>query len=119
VFFLFLVVFLIVGGALTVVTVQNLSTPVQLILFGWQTPVIPVGLLVFLAFLLGALLLYLVAFLAARHDRREIKQLRQRVKELEHEKQQVAYNVPPINMMQPQPGPPIMRMPGMSGPLPN
>jgi uncharacterized integral membrane protein len=88
VFYLILVLFVIVGSALTVITVQNLATSVQLTLFGLKTPGIPPGLLIFLSFLSGALLLYLIAIVSARHDQRRLKKLRQRVKELEQEKQQ-------------------------------
>src|SRR5689334_11540022 len=55
VFYLILVLFVIMGSALTILTVQNLSTSVQLTLFGLKTPGIPPGLLIFLSFLLGAL----------------------------------------------------------------
>jgi uncharacterized integral membrane protein len=137
VFYLILVLFVIVGSALTILTVQNLANSVQLTLFGLKTPAIPAGLLIFLAFLGGALLLYLVAIVSARHDQRRIKKLRQRVKELEQEKQQamaqppqIAINMsppnmqPPMNMQQPSMNmppnmQPPMNMPPMNMPPPN
>jgi uncharacterized integral membrane protein len=128
VFYLILVLFVIVGSALTVLTVQNLATSVPLTLFGLKTPGIPPGLLIFLAFLSGALLLYLVALVSARHDQRRIKKLRQRVKELEQEKLQakaqqppMAMNMqPPMNMppsMQPPMQPPMNMPPNMQPPM--
>lgn len=129
-FYLILVLFVIVGSALTILTVQNLSTSVQLMLFGLKTPGIPPGLLIFLSFLLGALLLYLVAIFSARHDRRRIRKLRQRVRELEQEKMQanlqqpppqMAMNMPqsPANMSPPMNMPPANMPPPMNMPPPN
>jgi uncharacterized integral membrane protein len=83
-FFVILILFLLFGSALTIVTIQNLAGPyLHVAFFIWQTPPLPVGLIVLLAFLLGALLLYLVSVLSAWRDRREIKRLRKRVGELE------------------------------------
>ena len=124
----FLVSFVLVGGILTVLTVQNLANSVQLVLFGWQTPGIPPGLLIFLSFLLGALLLYLVAVIAARHDRQRIKKLREQVSGLEQEMTRLQQQHQQIvaqlqlqqqNMMPPQSRSLIMKMPRMSGPLQN
>jgi uncharacterized integral membrane protein len=90
-FYLVLLLFLVLGGIFTVITVQNLITPVHLILFGWQAPEIPLGLLVLAALLLGALLLFVVAFLSARSDKHELKELHARIQELERR----AANMPP------------------------
>ncbi len=131
-FYLILVLFVIVGSFLTILTVQNLTISVQLTLFSLKTPGIPSGLLIFLSFLLGALLLYLVALFSARHDQRRLRKLRQRVKELEQEKmqarssqplqnQQPPMNMPSGNLPPPMNMPPAMNMPppGMNMPPPN
>ena len=82
-FFILLIVFLLIGGFLTFVAVQNMTTPVHITLFGWQSPTMALGLWVIAAFLLGAILLYLVAVISATGDRRELKKLREQVKTLE------------------------------------
>lgn len=112
-----LLLFVLAGGIFAVITVENLTTSVHLILFGWQTPELPVGLLVVSAFLLGALLLYIVSFLSAWSDKRELNELRKRVSELEQQQamQQRPVSVPPSM-------PPIhsntstLQMPGMFTP---
>jgi uncharacterized integral membrane protein len=81
--YLVLLICLLVGSALTIVALQNLSTEVQFMLFIWSTPRIPLGLPVLVAFLLGALVLYIVSLLSAVQDRREVRRLRRRVSELE------------------------------------
>ncbi len=81
--YLVLLICLLVGSALTIVALQNLSTEVQFMLFTWSTPRIPLGLPVLVAFLLGALVLYIVSLLSAVQDRREVRRLRRRVSELE------------------------------------
>ena len=111
--YLILVLLLLVGGALTWITIHNLSSQQAFDVFIWQIPALPVGLLVLLAFLLGALLLYIVSILSALDDYYEMRQLRKRVAALE---QQIAANV-----QQPPPpttSGPTIPMPGMpSGPL--
>lgn len=115
-FYLILLLFLLAGGIFTVITVQNLMTPVRLILFGWQTPVMPVGLLVFSAFLLGALLLFLVAFLSAWSDKRELKELHARIRELEQQQlmQQSAATISPMPPLRTNSS--TLQMPGMFTP---
>jgi len=81
--YLILMICLLVGSALTIVALQNLSTEVQFMLFTWSTPRIPLGILVLVAFLLGALVLYIVSLLSAVQDRREVRRLQRRVTELE------------------------------------
>ena len=81
--YVILVLFLLVGGALAFIMIQNLMTSVHVVLFIWQIPSISVGLLIFSAFLLGALLLYFVSVLSAWKERRELGTLRKRVTELE------------------------------------
>jgi uncharacterized integral membrane protein len=81
--YLVLFICLLVGSALTIVALQNLSTEVQFMLFIWSTPPIQLGILVLVAFLLGALVLYIVSILSAVQDRRELRRLRRRIMELE------------------------------------
>ena len=76
----------LVGGPLVVLVVENgamLMTEVPLTIFGWHEPQVPLGLILLLSGLLGALLLYLVAVFSAWQDRRALAQLRRRVMELE------------------------------------
>lgn len=121
-FYLILVLFVIVGSVLTILTVQNLTVSVQLTLFSLKTPGIPSGLLIFLSFLLGALLLYLVALFSARHDQRRLRKLRQRVRELEQEKMQARSSQPlpnqppPMNMPSGNLQPPMNMPPGNMSP---
>jgi uncharacterized integral membrane protein len=112
VLYLILVLLLLVGGTVTWITIHNLTSQQALEVFIWQTPPLPVGLLILLAFLLGALLLYIVSILSALGDYYEMRQLRKRVAALE---QQIAANVeqPPSATSGP-----TIPMPGMpSGPL--
>jgi uncharacterized integral membrane protein len=125
VIFLTLVVFLLVGGVLTLITLQNLNTLTHLNLYFWQTPEFPVGLLLIGAMLLGAVLVYLIAFLAAAEERRELQRLRRRVVDAEAQvqKDQIAFlptgvhqnSQPAITQMSPTGS--LLKMPGMSGPL--
>ena len=109
--YLILLIFVLVGGSLTLLMLQN-STPVQFALFAWQSPAMPLGVLLLAAFLLGALLLYAVAVASAWQDRRELKQLRTKIAELEQVQVSrtggAGQAVPPIAQIP---------MPGMSGPL--
>lgn len=81
--YVILVLFLLVGGVLAFIVIQNLMTSVHVVMFIWQIPSISVGLLLLSAFLLGALLLYVVSALSAWNEGRELKALRKRVTELE------------------------------------
>jgi uncharacterized integral membrane protein len=115
--FLILLLFILAGGIFAVITVENLSTSVHLILFGWQTPELPVGLLILAAFLLGALLLYVVSFLSAWGDKSELRELHKRMSELEQ--QQTMQQRPPV--AQPPMSPmhtntSTLQMPGMFTP---
>lgn len=110
-FFLILILLLLIGSALTIITVQNMMTPyVHLDVFSWQSPSLPLGLVVLFAFLLGALLLYIVSALSAWRDRRELTHLRRRVSELE-QRLTTLQNVPPM--------PPMVQMPEMPVPPQN
>jgi uncharacterized integral membrane protein len=114
-FYLILLVFLLVGGILAVITIGNLFTMVHLVLFMWQAPAIPLGLLLLLFFLLGALLLYLVSFLSARSDKREMKALRQRIAQMERQmKEREQANR--AGTMPLTPGASLLQMPGMFNP---
>lgn len=76
----------LVGGPLVVLVGENGATlliEVPLTLFGWHAPQVPLGLILLLSGLLGALALYLVAVCSAWRDRRSLAQLRRRVVELE------------------------------------
>ncbi len=84
--FVVLIIFALVGGALAVLAYENFATltiEVHLALFGWHAPALPLGVLLLLACLLGALPLYIVTVLSALRDRRQLAKLRRRVAELE------------------------------------
>jgi len=109
--YIILLIFVLVGGSLTLLMLQN-SAPAHFSLFGWQSLEMPLGVLLLSAFLLGALLLYAVAIASAWQDRCEVKQLRTRIAELEQ-----AQMRRPSGPMQPVPPTTPLPMPGMSGPL--
>lgn len=109
--YIILLIFVLVGGSLTLLMLQN-STPVHFSLFGWQLPEMPFGLLMLAAFLLGAILLYAVAVASAWQDRREVRQLRARIAELEQAEMRR-----PSGPIQAVPPTAPLPMPGMSGPL--
>lgn len=93
--YLILVLLFLGGGALTIIAIQNFTTQqAHVALLIWQTPELPIGLIVVLAFLLGAILLYLVSALAAWSDKRELRRLRRRVAELEQAPVPPAYVAP-------------------------
>ena len=81
--YLVLIIFVLVGSALAVLMWQNVSHEVTLTLFMGQIPHVPLGLLIVITFLLGAVLLYVTSALSALRDKREMTRLRKRVKELE------------------------------------
>lgn len=125
-FFLILLLFLLIGGVLTLITLQNLNTLIHLNLYFWKTPQFPVGFLLIGGVLLGAVLLYLVALSSAARERRELKRLRLRVVELEQKQQSQAemgtndamtyisqQTTAPVLPIAPQ-----MKLPGATGPLP-
>ena len=110
-FYIILFIFALAGSALVVLTIENLTTQVQIALFTWQSPNLPLGLVVLIAFILGALLLYIVSALSALRDRSEKRRLRKRVNELE---QQLAAATPPQPPAQAQA--PVVPMPGLGTP---
>lgn len=81
-----LIIFVLAGGALAVLAYENVATiaiEVHLRVFGWYAPALPLGVVLLLACLLGAALLYIVTVLSAWRDRRQLAKLRRRVAELE------------------------------------
>src|ERR1700730_12009653 len=103
--FIVFVLFALVGSFLTVLAIQNLATSVHITLFVWQSPGLPVGVLLVGAFLLGAVLLYLVSALSAMRERRELKGLRKRVAEMEKEKEKATVVQAPSMPSMPMPMP--------------
>ena len=95
-FFLALFLFTLIACALIIVVVQNLATQVHLFLFAWQLPTLPVGLILLGAFILGALLLYIISALFALRDLREKRQLRKRVEVLEQQLREQAVPITPV-----------------------
>ena len=110
-FYVVLFIFALAGSALVVLTIENLTTQVQFAVFAWQSPNLPLGLVVLIAFILGALLLYIVSALSALRDRSEKRRLRKRVNELE---QQVTTMTPLQPVVQTQL--PVVPMPGVGVP---
>ena len=105
----------IIGSVLVALTVENLTTQVQFAVFTWQSPNLPLGLVVLAAFILGAFLLYIVSALSALRDRSEKRRLRKRVNELEQQLAAMAHvHAPQPVMIQPQV--PFVPMPGLEMP---
>lgn len=131
--YIVIILFLIFSGVLAVAAFENFTTPAQISLFGWQSPELPLGLLLLLVFVLGAVLLYLVSAASAWQDWREMRRLRERIAELEGvvagytavqppqglqgpQVVQEAQVTPEVQNVQPLPSlppPPIVPMPGM------
>ena len=110
-FYILLLIILLAGGAVTLLTFQN-PVEVQLSLFGWQAPSLPLGILLLAAFILGAVSLYIVAAITAIHDARELERLRQQITELE----QAQAPTGPLAGSPPT-TPPIVPLPGITAPL--
>ena len=93
-----LIIFVLVGGVLAALAFENFATltmEVHVKVFGWHAPAVPLGVLVLLAFLSGALLLYIVTVLSAWKDRRQLTRLRRCVEELEQARTQAnTYSYP-------------------------
>ncbi len=103
-----LIIFALAGGLLAVLAYENVATlalEVHLRVFGWHAPALPLGVVLLLACLLGAALLYIVTVLSAWRDRLQLAQLRRRVAELE----QAQMNVYPQQYSPPV----IIPMPGI------
>ncbi|GAC1405235.1 MAG: hypothetical protein NVSMB49_24440 [Ktedonobacteraceae bacterium] len=100
-FYVILIIFALAGSTLVVLTIENLTTQVQFMVFTWQSPNLPLGLVVLIAFITGALLLYIISALSALRDGSEKRRLRKRVTDLER---QLAAVIPsaPQPIVQPQ-----------------
>ena len=103
--YIVLIFFALVCAGMVVLAFANLQSEVQLSLIAWQ-PQVSVGLLLLLAFALGAVVLYLLSAASAWQDRRELKRLRLRTAELEQAAKNVSAGPPPGAA-------PIVPMPGM------
>lgn len=116
-----ILLFVLVIAGLTALTFENFQSDVALSLFSWHTPPLPVGLLLMLAFCLGALVLYGVAAAWAWQDTRELKRLRLRVAELEKGAISTTINVAasPIEGQGLLTGSAVVPMPGMNRPPPD
>jgi uncharacterized integral membrane protein len=124
-FLIFLLFFLLCGG-LVVLTVFNFATQVHLTVASWQSPDLPIGFWMILAFVLGAILFYLFTLASARSDRREMKRLQKQVSALEQEKAAASVAAAPVQNAAPasmsanvstssaHPTGPLMPMPGTS-----
>jgi uncharacterized integral membrane protein len=91
-FILIVLLFLLICGGMAALTILNFSTQVHIVLLSWQSPDLPIGMWILIAFFLGALLLYLVSVVSAWSDQREIKKLRKHILALQ---QQLAVATPP------------------------
>lgn len=124
--YIVIILFLLFSGVLAVVAFENFTTQVQIALFAWQSPNLPLGLLFLLVFVLGAVLLYLVSAASAWQDWREMRRLRRRIEALEsvinqHSIVQTPQGVPEVQAqgtpevqgMEPMQPPPIVPIPGM------
>lgn len=95
------------GGLITVLVIENFSTlmlGVHLTLFAWHTPTMPLGILLLLSCVLGALLLYIVTVVSAWRERRELHRLRRRVAELEQAQMNMPARRLPSSVIVPMPG---------------
>lgn len=106
---LFLILFIVVALVMVVQNPATLLSSIHLTFFSWHLPGIPVFLLCLLGAFLGGLLLYVVSSLAARHDAREIAELRARVEELEKAQKRT-----PSSLLSANFAPPVVPIPGFS-----
>ena len=104
-----IILFALVSTGLLVLAIQNFLTDVSLSVIIWQVPHTSLGLLLLLAFVLGAVVLYIVSAASAWQDTRELKRLRLRVAQLEQEAANATTS--------PLPGAAsVVPMPGMTAP---
>lgn len=102
-----LIIFALVVSVLVVLAFENLlalTIEVHVKVFGWHAPALSLGVLLLLAFLLGALLLYIVSVLSAWKDRRQLARLRRRVAELEQAQVNMGMQQYSLPAMIPMPG---------------
>ena len=67
-----LIIFALAAGVLVVLAYENFTTltiEVHVKVVGWHAPALPLGVVVLFAYLLGAVLLYIVTVLSAWRDR--------------------------------------------------
>ena len=97
--FLIGILFVLVGGVVLFLALENYSTMligIHLTLFRWHSPTLPLGVALLLSCVCGALLVYVVSVLTALRERRELKRLRRRVEELEEQQSGAAVtSMPP------------------------
>lgn len=117
--YLIILLFLLLCGGLAVLTILNITTQVHFTVFSWQSPDLPIGLWLLIAFFLGALLLYLVAVAEARSDRRELKNLRIRIAELDLQNREKTQSSGSAAAPQARRTGPLLRMPGGPPASPN
>ena len=109
-----IILFVLVVASLTALTFENFQNDVLLSLFGWHTAPLPVGLLLMLAFCLGALVLYGLSAAWAWQDTRELRRLRLHVAQLERSLAAVPASPPAPLEGQSPPNTAAVPMPGMS-----
>ena len=105
--YVMLVLFLLAGGLITVLVIENSSTlmiGVHLTFFAWHTPTLPLGIVLLLSWVLGALLLYVVTVVSAWRERRELRTLRKRVAELEQAHMNIPVQQLSSSVIVPMPG---------------
>ncbi len=107
-----IILFILVTAGVAALAFGNMSDDVTFTVITGQTLHLSAGLLLLLAYILGALVIYLLAATAAVQERQELKQLRTRVNDLE----QATMRVPSGQLPPVPPTAPIVPMPGMSGP---
>jgi uncharacterized integral membrane protein len=100
------ILFVLLTAGLVVLAFENFLNDISVSFFVWNTPPMSVGWLLLLSCLLGAAMLFLVAAAAAMDDRRELKRLRARVRELEGVIALAASAVAPVVPMPGMPGTP-------------
>jgi len=108
--YLAIVLFALVTTGLAVLAFANFFNEVSLWLIIWHTPPLPIGWLLLLSYLLGAVMLFLIAAATASRDTHELKRLRAKVEEM-GKAMPVSTTAPP-GVSSPVP------MPGMQGSKP-
>lgn len=114
-----MILFVLVAAAMALIAVQNPGTDIHLQFGRWQLPGVPLGLLLLLAFILGACMFYLISVATAWQDSREIRALHRHVTELEHALTS-ANHTASQHFAQQTPGPggaPAIPIPGLPPPI--
>jgi uncharacterized integral membrane protein len=99
-----IVLFALVTTGLAVLAFANFLNDVSLSLIIWHTPPLPIGWLLLLTYLLGAVMLFLIAAATASRDTRELKRLRAKVEEMGRTKPVSAAAPPGVASTVPMPG---------------